>query len=130
MRTINGSCHCGAVTFKAEFDGSIETSKCNCSICTKSRFWKTFVPAEAFTLLTGEDALMTYRFGSEIVEHRICGTCGVKVFGRVPMEDMEIVAISVPCLDLDPEVLAALPVSFQDGRHDAQESEPELTSYL
>ena len=130
MTTINGSCHCGAVAFEAHFDGDIETSKCNCSICTKTRFWKTLVPAEAFRLLKGEDSLQCYRFGSEHIEHRTCGICGVKVYGTVPMADMKLVAISVPCLDLDPEDLAGLPVSFEDGRHNAHEKEPEVTSYL
>lgn len=130
MTTIKGSCHCGAVAFEAQFDGDIETSKCNCSICTKTRFWKTLVPAEAFSLLKGEDSLQSYRFGSEYIAHRTCGTCGVKVYGTVPMEDMELVAISVPCLDLGPEELAGLPVSFEDGRHDAHENKPEVTSYL
>lgn len=130
MKTVKGSCHCGAVAFEAQFDGDIETSKCNCSICTKTRFWKTLVPAGAFTLSKGEDALQSYRFGSDYIGHRTCGTCGVKVYGTVPMEDMELVAISVPCLDLSPEELAGLPVSFEDGRHDAQENNPEVTSYL
>lgn len=130
MTTITGSCHCGAVEFAAEFDGDIETSRCNCSICAKTRFWKTLVPADAFKLLKGEQALQTYRFGSEFIEHRTCGTCGVKVLGRVPMEDMELVAISVPCFDLRPEQLAELPISFEDGRHDTHEREPKVTSYL
>lgn len=130
MTTITGSCHCGAVAFEAQFDGDIETSKCNCSICTKTRFWKALVPADAFKILKGEQALQTYRFGSEFIEHRTCGACGVKVFGKVPMDDMELVAISVPCLELKPEQLAELPVSFEDGRHDAHEREPEVTSYL
>jgi len=130
VTTIKGSCHCGAVGFEAQFDGDVETSKCNCSICTKTRFWKTLLPAAAFKLLKGEQALRTYRFGSEFIEHRSCGTCGVKVFGKVPMDDMELVAISVPCLNLKPEQLAELPVSFEDGRHDAHESEPKVTSYL
>ena len=130
MTTIKGSCHCGAVAFEASFEAEIETSKCNCSICTKTRFWKTLVPAAAFTLSKGEEALQTYRFGSEAIGHRICGTCGVKVYGTVSTNDMDLVAISVPCLDLSPDELAALPVSFEDGRHDAQESRPDLTSYL
>lgn len=130
MKKVKGSCHCGAVAFEAQFEDEIETSKCNCSICTKTRFWKTLVPSEAFTLLTGEGALQTYRFGSESIAHRTCGTCGVKVYGTVPMEDMELVAISVTCLDLDPEELAGLPVTFEDGRNDAHEKEPEITSYL
>ena len=130
MTTIKGSCHCGAVAFEVQFDGEFETSKCNCSICTKTRFWKTLVPAEAFLILKGEDSLQSYRFGSGYIEHRTCRTCGVKVFGTVPMDDMELVAISVPCLDLEPEELVGLPVSFEDGRHDTHENEPEVMSYL
>jgi hypothetical protein len=130
MKTLTGSCHCGAVAFETRFEGQVETSKCNCSICTKSRFWKTLVPSEAFTLLKGEDALCTYRFGSEIIAHRICGICGVKVFGTVKTDDMDLVAVSVPCLDLGPEALAALPVAFEDGRHDEHARTPGITSYL
>ena len=130
MKVIEGSCHCGAVGFEARFEGAIETSKCNCSICTKSRFWKTLVSAEAFTLLKGKDALQTYRFGSGYVAHHTCGTCGVKVYGTVPMEDMDLVAISVTCLNLDPEELAGLRVSFEDGRNDAHQDAPTITSYL
>ena len=46
-KTYHGSCHCGAVRFEAELDLAGETSKCNCSICTKARFWKSVVPAAA-----------------------------------------------------------------------------------
>ena len=130
MKAIKGSCHCKAVEFEAQFAGEIETSKCNCSICRKTRFWKTLVPADAFKIVKGQKALVTYMFGSKSVEHCSCGNCGVKVFGTVSMEDTNLVAISVPCLDLEPELLAKLPVSFEDGLHDAYENEPGVLSYL
>lgn len=130
MTNLKGSCHCGAVTFEARFEDEIETSKCNCSICTKSRFWKTIIAADAFALKTGEDVLRSYRFGHEAIDHRTCGTCGVKVYGTVPMDGAELVAINVTCLDLDADALAALPVSFEDGMHDAHDKTPEVTAHL
>ncbi len=87
MKTLKGSCHCGAVTFEATFDGAIETSKCNCSIRTKTRFRKTLVPAAAFTLSKGEDALQSYRFGSENVDHRTCSRA--MVHDRVAEDGMQ-----------------------------------------
>jgi hypothetical protein len=38
------------------------TSKCNCSICTKTRFWKSIVKADAFRLLQGEDVQADHPF--------------------------------------------------------------------
>jgi hypothetical protein len=65
-RTYRGSCHCGAVRFAAELDLAGVTSCCNCSMCTKGRFWKKVIPAHDFRLLQGEDALSAYRFGGKI----------------------------------------------------------------
>lgn len=130
MTIIKGSCHCGAVAFEAEFAEQIETSRCNCSICRKSRFWKAIVPSDAFTLLSGDDDLLSYSFGPQVITHCTCRICGVKVFGKVAMEGMDFIAISVPCLDLEPDALAALPISFEDGLHDAQDREPGVISYL
>ncbi|MGO7410867.1 GFA family protein, partial [Rhizobium ruizarguesonis] len=41
------------------------------------------------------------------------------------------VSINIACLDdINPEELAALPVSYADGRHDAWWNEPVVTSYI
>jgi hypothetical protein len=40
IKIYQGSCHGGAVRFECELDLAEGTSKCNCSICTKARFWK------------------------------------------------------------------------------------------
>ena len=62
IRTFAGSCHCGAVRFRCDIDLAQPTSRCNCSICTKTRLWKTMAQPGSFQLLQGDDAVATYRF--------------------------------------------------------------------
>jgi hypothetical protein len=132
QKTYHGSCHCGAVRFEADIDLAGETSKCNCSICTKARFWKSVVPADSFRLLAGEDTLTDYQFGGANIHHLFCSRCGVKPFGRGHLEGFgDFVAVNVACLDgaTDRE-LAEAPVIFQNGRADDWSSPPAETRYL
>lgn len=131
--TYHGGCHCGAVTFAAAIDLSAGTSRCNCSSCTKSRFWKAVIPAGDFMLETGEDMLADYTFGAHVIHHRFCTRCGVKPFGAFDMPELggAMVAVNVACLDtIAPETLDALPIAYEDGRHDAWERAPAVTGYL
>lgn len=132
-KTYHGSCHCGAIRFEAEIDLSGETGKCNCSICTKGRFWKTMVPADDFRLVQGEDSLTNYQFGRKVIHHVFCKTCGIKPFGRVEMPELggAFYAVSVPCLDdATTKEWAEAPIMFQDGRNDDYEHPLAETRYL
>ena len=132
-KTYHGSCHCGAVRFEAAIDLSGETSKCNCSICTKSRFWKTVVPADEFRLVQGEDSLTNYQFGRKLIHHVFCKTCGIKPFGRVEMPELggTFYAVSVPSLDdATTDEWAEAPIVFQDGRNDDYEHPAAETRHL
>jgi hypothetical protein len=80
MVRVTDGCHCGAVRFSAEVESAPELLDCNCSICRHSGFLHLIVPHEAFELLSGGDALASYRFGTGAAEHLFCGMCGVKSF--------------------------------------------------
>ncbi|HUM12053.1 MAG TPA: GFA family protein [Myxococcaceae bacterium] len=132
-REHRGSCHCGAVRFECAIDWSRGTSRCNCSVCGKSRFWKVVIPSAAFRLLGGEEALVQYRFGRGEIVHHFCRRCGVKPFGTGshPALGGPFHAVSVACLDdLTPGELAALPVRYEDGRHDRWDLSPAETRHL
>ena len=132
-KTYHGSCHCGAVRFECELDLAGGTSRCNCSICAKTRFWKAIARADEFRLLQGEDALVDYRFGSNAIHHRFCSRCGVKPFGSGELEALggRFYAVNIACLDdATDEELARAPVIHEDGRSDRWDQAPAETSYL
>ncbi|HEX9448991.1 MAG TPA: GFA family protein [Dongiaceae bacterium] len=132
-KTYHGSCHCGAIRFACDLDLAAGTNKCNCSICSKGRFWKAFAKADAFRLLQGEAALTEYTFASKTRHHFFCRQCGVKPFGRGSMEAFggTFYAINLACLDdLDPTDLAEAPVIYTDGRHDNWQAPPAEFRHL
>jgi hypothetical protein len=127
-----GSCHCGAVRFECALDLSQGTSRCNCSICSKSRFWKAIVKSDDFRLTEGANALKEYQFGSHNIRHFFCGQCGVKTFGRGRLEELgEFYAVNVMCLDdVTTKELDAAPIRYEDGRNNDWASAPSEWRYL
>jgi hypothetical protein len=133
MKTYHGSCHCGAIRFECDLDFAKGTSKCNCSSCTKGRFWKAIVMADSFRFKQGAEALSDYQFGQHVIHHLFCRTCGIKPFGRANVQELggEFYAVNVACLDdATPEELAAAPVQYEDGRNDRWDAAPTETRHL
>jgi hypothetical protein len=130
-QSLSGSCHCGAVRFRCRADLTAPTTRCNCTICAKARYWFTPVPASDFELIAGADALAEYRFGAHGVAHRFCRSCGIKTFGEAnhPAFGGPFFAVAVACLELSPDALAALPVQYHDGLGGSGQA-PAITSYL
>ena len=95
---VAGGCHCGAVRFAAEVAPDATLLDCICSICDKTGFLHLIVPHGNFTLLSGVEALASYRFGTGAAEHLFCRHCGIKSF-YVPRSHPDGYSVNGRCLD-------------------------------
>jgi hypothetical protein len=111
---IAGGCHCRAVRFEAEVEREVEILDCNCSICATTGFRHLMVPHRDFTLLSGESALTSYRFGTGAANHLFCGICGVKSFYQ-PRSHPDAWSVNLNALD-EPGALTVTTRAF-DGRN-------------
>ena len=113
MIEVSGGCHCGAVRYQATIPGPpVSAQKCNCSVCAMTGYVHIMVPHDQFELITGRNALRSYRFGTGAAEHLFCDSCGVKSFYQ-PRSHPDCWSINANCLD-NPLQLA---VEQFDGRN-------------
>lgn len=113
MAIHRGSCHCGKVTF--EYDGPIGPAvECNCSIChRKGALWQPSDNAH-FHILTGEQDLTLYQFGTRTARHFFCRHCGTSTFGN-PRLAPDRWVINLRCVeDVEPSTIE---VQQFDGRN-------------
>ena len=93
-----GGCHCGTVRFEIEAPAKIEVHDCNCSICCLTGYLHLIVPESSFRLVSGRDALISYRFNTGVADHLFCKVCGIKSFYR-PRSHPSSFSVNARCLD-------------------------------
>ena len=98
VATFTGGCHCGAVRFEVTAAADFKATECSCSMCRRSGHLHLIVPAAAFRLTQGADALTTYTFNTGVARHLFCSRCGVKSF-YVPRSHPDSYSVNVRCLD-------------------------------
>jgi hypothetical protein len=115
MKKYLGGCHCGKVRYEVTTDLK-QVVDCNCSHCSKKAFLLSFVPAEQFSLLKGQDSLSEYRFNKNIIRHLFCAECGVESFATGTTADgKQMYSVNVRCFDeID---LSTLNITHIDGKH-------------
>ncbi len=109
-----GGCHCGRVGIEAFAPADLDVLECNCSMCDRSSYLHLIVTADQFRLVSGEDSLTEYRFGTGAARHRFCRHCGVKSF-YVPRSHPDGYSVNARCLD--PARIASMRIRPFDGRH-------------
>ncbi|MCP4504160.1 MAG: GFA family protein [Deltaproteobacteria bacterium] len=100
--TWKGGCHCGKVRFtlRAHLLGAdaVHIVHCNCSICTLKGFLHLIVEKECFSLLSSDDELQLYTFGTHQAKHTFCANCGIHSF-YPPRSHPEGISVNVHALD-------------------------------
>lgn len=138
-KTYHGSCLCGAIRFEADIDLARGSTRCNCGFCRKQRMWFAIVPKGDFHLVAGEEAIVDWQRSKPsqpqpFLHFEFCRTCGGRPFTRggfLEAIGSEFYAVSLTALDdASDEELAAVPIQYADGRHDAWDRAPQVTSYL
>ena len=115
MPHYSGSCHCGRVRFEIEAEID-RVTECNCSICSKKGILHLRVSPDRFHLISGDEHLGTYRFGTRLAKHHFCTVCGIHTFTR-PRAAPDLYTVNVRCLEgVDPATLGDRIKSF-DGRN-------------
>ncbi len=81
--TLTGQCHCGAVTLRVPWAGRfLSPRRCDCSFCRRRAVVVASVALEDLEVLTGEEALTLYRWGTGAAEHYFCSVCGIYTHHR------------------------------------------------
>lgn len=97
MSTYEGSCHCGAILFRATTDNT-RVIVCNCSICRKKGARYLRVAPRDFELISGSDSLGKYQFGTRTASHFFCRHCGIHPYSQ-PRSAPDMISVNIQCID-------------------------------
>ena len=109
---MEGSCHCGQIRFSVVVPPT-RAIRCNCSYCARRGWFTCYASVDEFELLSGEDVLVSYRFGNQTTTNYFCPNCGIHTHFYGTYNNQAHYAYSIACLEgIDVE---SLPVEHIDG---------------
>ena len=99
---VNGSCHCGLITYEAEVDPD-RVSLCNCTDCQvlSGSAYRVSVPtlAGTFRLLSGTPTIYVKTADSgNRRRHAFCGRCGAPISASADMDNPSTCSLRVGAL--------------------------------
>ena len=117
MEKYFGNYHCGAVKFSFLSEKAVEIWKCDCSVCEPYDYQHLFIKHEDFDLISGDQDISSYKFGTKNAEHLFCKICGIYTHHQRRSNPNEY-AVNVGCIDeIDPYEYFKLDVVNNDGNN-------------
>ena len=114
METHSGSCHCGKIRFEFKSEDILaDIYRCNCSLCAKKAIVMKAEHQSHFTLVSGEEDLLSYQWNKKIARHFFCRNCGVYTHHK-RRRDPDQISVNVACLD-DVEMPSEDKIGRADG---------------
>lgn len=97
--TITATCHCGTIRLTARLRGDeLKPRRCTCSFCSRRQAGNVSADLNSLKILSGQDNLGCYQFGSKTAEHYFCRTCGIYTHHRRRSDPTEI-GINIGCIE-------------------------------
>jgi hypothetical protein len=116
---IHGSCHCGNIKFKLDWQpepNEIPARACSCSFCVKHGGVWTSCPSGTLEVEVKDPGRHSkYAFGTRTADFHICTSCGGAPVITSEIDGKTFAVVSVNAMDdLDRSLLRQTPISF-DG---------------
>ncbi len=123
MKTIKGSCHCGAVEFEL-MDAPEWLTGCNCSICRRYAGLWAHSDSTKVRLKIEEGATLRYVWGDRMIAFHTCKTCGCTSHWS-SLEPGEPQRLALNCRLAEPAAIEGIRVRHFDGAKSWTYIEPE-----
>lgn len=115
---ILGSCHCGNVAFKLNWEPEpreIPARACTCTFCTKhGGVWTSCPTGSLAVTIRAPSSVSRYAFGTRTAEFHVCSICGI-----VPLVTSEIAGNRYAVVNVNafenvaPTLLRTAPAAFE-----------------
>ena len=120
---LNGSCHCGNISFELDWlpePEEIPARACTCSFCLKhGGVWTSCRTGSLDIVIQDKAQVSEYTFGTHTAVFHICSRCGAVPVVSSDVAGNTYAVVSVNALDgVDPGMLKPGQVSF-DGEDEA-----------
>ena len=122
---IEGSCHCGNISFELTWDPDPETipaRACGCSFCLKhGGVWTSNAESTLRAKVGDPTQVSRYSFGTRTADFHVCRKCGIVPLVTCMIDGGLYAVVSVNAFNnVDPAMMRRAPISFDDETTDSR----------